>query len=1058
LSDPNSKFFLHAAWDRLRLHFIGLRDATPSPDVAAASPSQGRDGDFSPSPPMGESRGEGRNSIRVTDALSQFAVTHDEIRSRLGETWDALTVSTGFNASISIQFPIESPIQEVNGKRGNGKSEFDESPRLCNLPTIAFEPADAVEILWHAHARTNKEQFSDTLRFWSIAAQFAREILVSQRYVPSIARTGIEYRSYWRAILDDGPTRTRLKALASAMPPACRALVPTSSLSVAEDLLSGFILRTVDAMVRRCMVDDELTHLLMSASAREPKPMLRWLKGLVGESAKVDAPQAECEQLREVITGWTSRVDSLTTQSRFITGFRLHAPADVAPTHLTGLWRLTIHAIDREDPARVLSAEELQLDAASTTDDFPLSDDSIITRLRAEIARAAMYFSPLSACGAEHGPLEATFSLSEAYFFLREAAPLLKSEGFTIWTPEWWTDSAPRPRMRLLLRPNDGQSNTLGGIGVNELVQYDWEVAVGEEALTRDELAALAESKEPLVRLRGRWMETAQAEIDIARKFIEERGSGSTTLFDVLRRCYLSDDFAMGVPFGGIRAQGWVKGVLDSNEASLALEELPPPHEFKGDLRPYQLRGLRWLAFMSRIGVGACLADDMGLGKTIQLIALLLHEKESDAAVGPTLLVGPMSLVGNWQRELQRFAPSLKVLVHHGLERLTGDDFVKEAARHDIVISTYALAHRDFDQLSVVQWRRVALDEAQCVKNPAAKQAAAVRMLPAAHRLALTGTPVENRLSELWSIMDFLNPGYLGTAADFRRRLAIPIERRHDTDHAARLRTLIRPFILRRLKNDPLVQVDLPPKMEMKVFCNLTREQAALYEAVVTDMLRRVSESEGIQRRGLILATLTKLKQICNHPVQFLGDSSELAERSGKCERLGEMLGEVVAEGDQALIFTQYREMGDLLTTFLKKILDCQVLFLHGGTSRAERDRLVNQFQTSDRAPLLILSLKAGGFGLNLTAAAHVFHFDRWWNPAVEDQATDRAHRIGQSRTVQVHKLVCIGTLEERIDAMLEQKRQLADQIIGSGEAWLTELSTDQFRDLITLSQEAIGE
>jgi superfamily II DNA or RNA helicase len=786
--------------------------------------------------------------------------------------------------------------------------------------------------------------------------------------------------------------------------------------------------------------------------------MLLWLKGLVGPSAVVQASLPECARLHEMIAGWTSRVDSLVAQPRFVPGFRLHAPADVLPTHLTGLWRLTIHAVDREDPGRVFSAADL-LKNESQSDPFPLASDPLLPRLRSELARASKYFPPLSACAAQDGPLEATLSLSEAYFFLREAAPLLKSEGYTIWTPDWWTDSAPRPRMRLSLQPADNQSSEpLGGIGINELVRYDWEVAIGEETLTREELAILAESKEPLVRLRGRWMEASQAEIDIARKFIVEQGSGSATLFEILRRCYLSDDFALGVPFGGIRAQGWISSVLDAGDASIKIGEVSPPREFHGDLRPYQLRGLQWLSFMSRIGVGGCLADDMGLGKTIQLIALLLHEKENNTSTGPTLLVGPMSLVGNWQRELERFAPSLKVLVHHGLERLTGDDFVKEASRHDVVISTYALTHRDFDQLSVVQWRRVALDEAQCIKNPAAKQAAAVRMLPTKHRLALTGTPVENRLSELWSIMDFLNPGYLGTAADFRRRMAIPIERHHDTDHAARLRTLIRPFILRRLKSDPLVQVDLPPKMEMKVFCNLTREQAALYEAVVSDMLRRVSESEGIQRRGLILATLTKLKQICNHPVQFLGDSSELAERSGKCERICEMLGEVIAEGDQALIFTQYREMGDLLVTLLKKTLDCEILFLHGGTSRVERDRLVQRFQASDNAPLLILSLKAGGFGLNLTAAAHVFHFDRWWNPAVEDQATDRAHRIGQHRTVQVHKLVCIGTLEERIDAMLEQKRQLADQIIGSGEAWLTELSTDQFRDLITLSQDAIGE
>jgi SNF2 family DNA or RNA helicase len=398
-------------------------------------------------------------------------------------------------------------------------------------------------------------------------------------------------------------------------------------------------------------------------------------------------------------------------------------------------------------------------------------------------------------------------------------------------------------------------------------------------------------------------------------------------------------------------------------------------------------------------------------------------------------------------------------MVHHGLERRVGREFLDDVARHDVVISTYALTHRDFEHLSAVDWHRIALDEAQNIKNPAAKQAAAVRALRAVHRVALTGTPVENRLAELWSIIDFLNPAYLGSAGDFRRRFAVPIERSHDNDRASRLRLLIRPFVLRRLKSDPLIEIDLPEKMEMKIFCNLTKEQAALYEAVVGDMLGQIDRAGGIQRRGLILAALTKLKQICNHPALFLSDGSQLPNRSGKCERLTEMLEEALAEGDRALIFTQYREMGELLKKLIEESTGRSVLFLHGGSPRAQRDAMVEQFQRGDDAtPIFLLSLKAGGFGLNLTAANHVFHFDRWWNPAVEDQATDRAHRIGQTRRVQVHKFVCLGTLEERIDALLEKKRNLADRVIGSGEEWLTELSTDALRDLFALSREAVAE
>jgi SNF2 family DNA or RNA helicase len=401
-------------------------------------------------------------------------------------------------------------------------------------------------------------------------------------------------------------------------------------------------------------------------------------------------------------------------------------------------------------------------------------------------------------------------------------------------------------------------------------------------------------------------------------------------------------------------------------------------------------------------------------------------------------------------------------MVHHGVERLSGAAFVAEVAGHDAVISTYGLTHRDFDHLAKVDWHRVVLDEAQNIKNPSAKQTAAVRQLRSRHRLGLTGTPLENHLSELWSIVEFLNPGLLGTAAEFRRQFAIPIEKHHDTERGEQLRRLIRPFLLRRAKSDPGVADDLPEKMEMRVFCNLSREQATLYQAVLDDMLGDIDASSGMRRRGLVLAALTRLKQICNHPAcgrREPQESAALAGRSGKCERLAEMLEEVLAEGERTLVFTQFRRMGHLLERYLHERLGCGILYLHGGTPAKGRDAMVERFQSDDpEVPVFLLSLKAGGFGLNLTSANHVFHFDRWWNPAVEDQASDRAHRIGQTRKVQIHKFVCLGTLEERIDAMLERKRGLAEQIIGRGEQWLTELSTDKLREVLALSQDAVAE
>jgi SNF2 family DNA or RNA helicase len=417
-----------------------------------------------------------------------------------------------------------------------------------------------------------------------------------------------------------------------------------------------------------------------------------------------------------------------------------------------------------------------------------------------------------------------------------------------------------------------------------------------------------------------------------------------------------------------------------------------------------------------------------------------------------------MSLVGNWQREAERFAPALRVHVHHGGERLGEEAFADAASSSDLVITTYGLVVRDAGILGSVRWGRVVVDEAQNIKNAETRQSRAVRSLPAPRRVALTGTPVENRLSELWSIMEFCNPGLLGSARGFQERFSVPIERYGDEEAAAKLKRVVGGFVLRRLKTDRSIIADLPEKIEMKVYCNLTREQAALYQAVVDDMLARIESSEGMERRGLVLATMMKLKQVCNHPAHLLADGSRLDGRSGKLASLDGILDEALAAGDRALCFTQFAEMGHLLRDHLQRRIGVEVPFLHGGVAKTARDEMVARFSRVDGPPVLLLSLKAGGVGLNLTAASHVIHFDRWWNPAVEDQATDRAFRIGQRRNVQVRKLVCVGTLEERIDRMIEDKRQLAEAIVGTGEGWLTELSTAQLRELVTLTADAVAE
>ncbi len=684
----------------------------------------------------------------------------------------------------------------------------------------------------------------------------------------------------------------------------------------------------------------------------------------------------------------------------------------------------------------------------------------------AGLGAAARLFPELDEELRTPAPEQVTLDTAGAFGFLSQTAPLLSGAGFGVLLPDW----ARKARLGLKLTAKS-RSGPKGAVteprfGLGDLVDFRYDLAVGDEALDPDELAELARLKIPLVRIRGQWVELDDRHLQAALRFLERGAAGTMSAGDALLAGLRGED---DLPIVAVEADGWLADLL-SGQADRRLAPVATPAGFTGALRPYQERGLAWMAFLSGLGIGLILADDMGLGKTVELLSLLAYERDLGQAArqaesggrpqpGPTLLVCPMSLAGNWQREAERFTPDLRVHVHHGAGRLTGAELAAALTAADLVITTYAIAARDAGQLAGIRWTRVVCDEAQNIKNPAARQAQAVRSLPADSRIALTGTPVENRLAELWSIMEFTNPGLLGAAEKFRTAFAIPIERHGDTEAAERLKRITAPFILRRLKTDSSIISDLPDKLEMKVWCNLTPEQASLYQATVTDMLARIEAAEeGIKRHGLVLATMAKLKQVCNHPAHLLGDGSRLAGRSGKLARLEEICDEVMADGEKALCFTQYAEFGSMLQPYLAARLGCPVLYLHGGTSKRQRDAMVARFNDLTEPAIFLLSLKAGGTGLNLTAANHVIHVDRWWNPAVEDQATDRAFRIGQTRDVQVRKFICVGTLEERIDAMIEEKKALADRIIGTGESWLGELSVADLRKVITLSPEAVSE
>ena len=770
------------------------------------------------------------------------------------------------------------------------------------------------------------------------------------------------------------------------------------------------------------------------------------------------------------------------------------------------VWTLKFVLESGGDEITRQDAAELWADPADPAGIIGRSISERRAHLMSELQRSVDICPPVGRAIESSTPSFVSLTTNEAHQFMRQWAGRLLDNAFGVIVPEWAKDRSQRLGMLLEVRPEydkDGdelppelagglaaggkaQSPTQlssGKFGLDSLLDFDWRIAVGELRLTPAEFQQIAGSGVPLVRYRGKWMEIDQEAAGRMVDFMAKKNSGKMTLAEAFRTAFGINRANDGVPIIGISGASWVDNFLQQTPAA-SIENLKQPTEFQGTLRNYQLRGLDWLSFLDRLGIGACLADDMGLGKTIQLISLLLHEREILAAntpagqevprVGPTLLFAPTSVVGNWVKEIQRFAKPLKILIHHGPERESGDRFAQLAMENDVVITSYALAHRDLEDLKRPTWHRIALDEAQKIKNPSAAAAVAIRSLVAQHRVAMTGTPIENHLSELWSIMEMLNPGLLGTASEFRERFAVPIEKLADRDRAMQLREMIRPFVLRRTKTDPQVAADLPEKMEMKVFCNLSAEQAAIYERITSDMLGQIDSAKGIRRRGLILAALTRLKQVCNHPVLAMKDPdaprnakkhsqtvpvAQLFGRSGKCERLLEMLEEVIEEGDAAIIFTQYREMGHLLESMITERLHQPVQFLHGGTPALGRDAMIERFQKpGSEIRLFLLSLRAGGLGLNLTAANHVFHFDRWWNPAVESQATDRAHRIGQTRKVQVHKFVCVGTLEERIDRLLSDKLALADQIVSSGDEWLTNLSTDELRRYLSLSREAVAE
>jgi len=983
---------------------------------------------------------------------------------------------------------------------GRGVDVGDDGPGAgrFTVPAIGLEPAAWAGFFERtAEADDDAEGPGATLlgpgvRYFELLSALGAHLMSQQRFVPMMRQDGGgALTATWFPWMNDEATAEKVSAVLRAMPGAARAAVDDLEHD-AWAVTESFLNLLVDAECRRVFDAEEMFDTVEGRDA-VADPQVAWMQGLLGPEGAVPSPPSQRTEVARRVRRWIGSLEDRGQSSDWRLLFRLNEPLkdglddNIDEPDDSLLWSVSFHLQSQERSEVVVDAADVWLMSAEAATVEGLALESPQELLLGELGRASRLYKPFEGILSETEPIELNLATKKAYEFLREIRPILVEQGFGVETPNWWESPTGRLGARLkidadpleqLVDSGPGAAGNVGPqLGLTALVGYHWEIAIGDATLTLNEFEQLAQKNSPLIRVNGRWVEVRPEDVQAAIEFIRENPGGEMKLAEAMRLAYASDAKQTGVPILGMDASGWVDQLLGSGGEQSGIDKGPAqtvpiletPKKFKGTLRPYQLRGLSWLAFLERFGFGACLADDMGLGKTVQLLALMSHERQQAASEGlgvlPTLLVVPMSVVGNWVREAERFTPELRVLVHHGVERKVGDELVDAASSSDMVVTTYALANRDRETLEKVSWGRIVLDEAQFIKNPSAKQSMAVRSLRADRRIALTGTPVENRLSELWSIMDFLNPGYLGPSGTFRKRFSVPIERYRDAHKGEQLRGLVRPFILRRVKTDPTVVADLPEKLETREWTHLTSEQAALYESCVKRMLTEVEQTEGIHRRGLVLAALIRLKQICNHPSQVLKDvdaqSSRPADpsRSGKCTRLMEMVDEVLAEGERCLIFTQFRQMGHLLAGMLRHEMGREVLFLHGGTPQGQRQKMIDTFQDpkSDR-PILILSLKAGGVGLNLTAATHDFPFDRWRNPAVENQATDRAYRIGQTRTVHVHKFVVRGTLEERVDEMIEAKTELAERIIGAGERWLTELDTGELKNILTLRADAIGD
>jgi len=1005
-------------------------------------------------------------------------------------TFPAIPVNKLLSCKINLAIPF--PLSNNNPKKNSEKNFYTISSLIGKIMPIS----PAIKMLYQLEiiesSDRNVKHYSNSIKTWAFLTKLIFELLNKGQFVPVLEPfTEEKYTSQWRLLLKSQNDNARFKTILrnSSWPAFClpinfihdNGVIKTDGLWHPSYLFSIFLDRVGDFLIRSTLKESKFQTFSEFYSTEikkedDPSFKLGWdykfLKSLIRRDPSFKVEEYYETILPTQITNWTQSAQGFTLKHGFAFNIELKypkKPEDDWPL----IFNLSLQNSDKTMPLNeIWEGHSVQNKEFRKFLDEDKYNFEIILRA---LGAASRIFPPIKRALLGKIQHEIKLTSSEVMDFLKYPKDLLIQSGFNVVLPDVFTRSGKqRLSARLIIRSNvekkrqKGTSPILPSMfDVNSMLEYKWEANIEGKKISDEDFNNLINSNEPLINLDGKWILVDQQDVEYLKDIKE---SGTKNYMEALKlgltgKVQLQEN---GNEYDVI-VEGELSDIIERIQSIESLEEISCPSSFQGKLRPYQQTGLNWIGNMTRFNFGLCLADDMGLGKTIQVIAFLLYLKEKfPNNPGSTLIACPTSVLFNWYRELKRFAPDLEVILHHGAKRLKNAIDIPEFLKpHRIYLTSYGTLRNDIDFLETVEFSGIIIDESQNMKNYASKQTRAINKLKSQYRICLSGTPIENRLLELWSLFNFLNPGLLGIRGEFQEKFILPIERFQNQEVADKLKLIISPFIMRRVKSDKSIINDLPEKNEMKIYIELSEAQVKLYKELVETTLEQIDDISTDKRKktGVILGLLVKLKQICNHPNQYLKiittsidedvKMKEIISQSHKLERLIEMTDEVISNGEKILIFTQFTKMGDLLQKIFEYKYKFKILYFHGSVPEKKRREIVDEFQSPDTEspPILILSLKAGGTGLNLTQGTAVIHFDRWWNPAVEDQATDRAYRIGQKSVVNVYKFITNGTIEEKIDSLLEEKRDLADKIITStGESWISDLTDEKLKELLILS------